>query len=133
MATLSYLTTTHFDFGAVQRIPMEIARAGISKPLITTDRGVRSVGLVDTITGTLGGDVPISIFDETPGNPTESAVLKAFDQYNLISALHNFHSLKDENYKNMLPPLTLLNDKKLKELVKKLNELKFTLEKNLAA
>ena len=33
----------------------------------------------------------------------------------------------------MLPPLTLLNDKKLKELVKKLNELKFTLEKNLAA
>ncbi len=81
MATLSYLTTTHFDFGAVQRIPMEIARAGISKPLITTDRGVRSAGLVDTITGTLGGDVPISIFDETPGNPTESAVLKAFDQY----------------------------------------------------
>ena len=61
------------------------------------------------------------------------AVRETFDQYNLISALHSFHSLKDQNYKNILPPLTLLSENKQKELMKKLNELKFTLEKNKAA
>ena len=60
-------------------------------------------------------------------------VRETFDGYNLISALHSFHSIKDENYKNILPPLTLLSEQKLKELIKKLNKLKFTSEKNLAA
>ena len=53
------------------------------------------------------------------------AVRETFDQYNLISALHSFHSLKDQNYKNILPPLTLLSENKQKELMKKLNVLKF--------
>ena len=60
-------------------------------------------------------------------------VRETFDSYNLISALHSFHSIKDENYKNILPPLTLLSEQKLKELIEKLNKLKFTSEKNLAA
>ena len=61
------------------------------------------------------------------------AVRETFDGYNLISALHSFHSIKDENYKNILPPLTLLSEQKLKELIEKLNKLKFISEKNLAA
>lgn len=60
-------------------------------------------------------------------------VRETFDGYNLISALHSFHSIKDENYKNILPPLTLLSEQKLKELIEKLNKLKFNNEKNLAA
>ena len=60
-------------------------------------------------------------------------VRETFDGYNLISALHSFHSIKDENYKNILPPLTLLSEEKLKELIEKLNKLKFISEKNLAA
>ena len=61
------------------------------------------------------------------------AVRETFDQYNLISALHSFHSIKDENYKNILPPLTLLSEHKLKELIEKLKKLKFISKKNLAA
>ena len=61
------------------------------------------------------------------------AVRETFDQYNLISALHSFHSIKDENYKNILPPLTLLSEEKQKDLIEKLNKLKFTSEKNMAA
>ena len=61
------------------------------------------------------------------------SVRETFDGYNLISALHSFHSIKDENYKNILPPLTLLREQKLKELIEKLNKLKFNSEKNLAA
>ena len=60
-------------------------------------------------------------------------VRETFDGYNLISALHSFHSIKDENYKNILPPLTLLSEEKQKELIEKLNKLKFNNEKNLAA
>ena len=47
--------------------------------------------------------------------------------------MHSYHSIKDENYKNILPPLTLLSEEKQKELIEKLNKLKFNNEKNLAA
>ena len=60
-------------------------------------------------------------------------VRETFDSYNLISALHSYHSIKDENYKNILPPLTLLSEENQTELIKKLNKLKFFNEKNLAA
>ena len=33
-----------------------------------------------------------------------------FDKYNLISALHTFYSKEDEDYKNVLPPLRVLNE-----------------------
>ena len=61
------------------------------------------------------------------------AVRETFDQYNLISALHSFLSVRDEKYKNILPPLILLTKEKQKELVDKLSNLKFISEKNLAA
>ena len=81
MATLTYLTTTHFDFGSVQNLTAELDKAGITRVFIATDAGVRAAGLVDKVTDALEADLPISIFDETPGNPTEAAVTKAFEQY----------------------------------------------------
>ena len=60
-------------------------------------------------------------------------VRETFDRYNLISALHSFLAVRDEKYKNILPPLILLTKEKQKELVDKLNNLKFISEKNLAA
>ena len=79
------------------------------------------------------------VFDDFENNIPQTkndqliGVRETFDGYNLISALHSFHSIKDENYKNILPPLTLLSEQKLKELIEKLNKLKFISEKNLAA
>ena len=81
MATLTYLTTTHFDFGSIQNLNTELRKAGITRVFIATDAGVRAAGLVDKVTDALENDLPISIFDETPGNPTEAAVTKAFEQY----------------------------------------------------
>jgi len=60
-------------------------------------------------------------------------VRETFDQYNLISALHSFLSDRNKKFSNILPPLVLLSDEKKKELIAKLNELKFNLEDNLAA
>ena len=61
------------------------------------------------------------------------AVRKTFDNYNLISALHTYMSTKNSKFKNLLPPLILLNSKDKKELLKKLENLKFSLDKNIAA
>ena len=60
-------------------------------------------------------------------------VRETFDQFNLISALHSFLSVKDGKFKNILPPLVLLSEEKQKELIDKLNKLEFLIEKNLAA
>ena len=38
MATLSYLTTTHFDFGAISLIAKELKRLGVAAPLVVTDK-----------------------------------------------------------------------------------------------
>jgi 4-hydroxy-tetrahydrodipicolinate synthase len=50
----------------------------------------------------------------------------AFDKYNLISGLHSFYSQDNKIYKNILPPLSLLNKTDEKNLIKTLKELNFT-------
>ena len=52
-------------------------------------------------------------------------VRKVFDQFNLISGLHTFLGKKDKIYKNLLPPLSLLNEKEEKKLLEDLGKLDF--------
>ena len=60
-------------------------------------------------------------------------VRSAFDKYNLISGLHSFYARENEIYKNVLPPLSLLNSKEEQDLVETLNKLNFTLKPSKAA
>ena len=48
-----------------------------------------------------------------------------FEKYNLISGLHAYHSINDPIYKNILPPLSILNSKDKKELIDNLEKLNF--------
>ena len=57
----------------------------------------------------------------------------SFDNYNLISGLHSYYSKGDMIYKNILPPLSLLNEKDEKNLLDSLNNLNFTMDSNMAA
>tara|TARA_B100001057_G_scaffold184323_1_gene185054 strand:+ start:861 stop:1745 length:885 start_codon:yes stop_codon:yes gene_type:complete len=57
----------------------------------------------------------------------------SFDNYNLISGLHSYYSKGDIIYKNILPPLSLLNEKDEKNLLDSLNNLNFTMDSNMAA
>jgi len=52
-------------------------------------------------------------------------VREAFDKYNLISGLHSYYSTKDKIYKNILPPLSLLEQNDYQDLIKNLSALNF--------
>ncbi|MCK9988216.1 MAG: 4-hydroxybutyrate dehydrogenase [Azoarcus sp.] len=80
MATINYLTTIQFDFGAVKLLPAELERLGICRPLLVTDKGVRAAGLLGRVIETLGAS-PAVVYDETPPNPTEDAVLAATEVF----------------------------------------------------
>jgi len=57
----------------------------------------------------------------------------AFDKYNLISGLHTYCSQENEIYRNILPPLSLLNKKEEEDLIHTLKDLNFTNKSSLAA
>ena len=60
-------------------------------------------------------------------------VRSAFDRYNLISGLHTFLSQEEKIYKNILPPLSLLNNQDEKDLIQTLKSLNFTNKSSMAA
>ena len=60
-------------------------------------------------------------------------VRSSFDKFNLISGLHSFLVKQNEIYKNILPPLRLLNEEEEKVLFNELKNLNFNLSSPKAA
>ena len=60
-------------------------------------------------------------------------VRNEFEKYNLISALHTYKSKEDQNYKNLIPPLEILNSEDDINLSKSLKKLNFQINSQLAA
>ncbi len=60
-------------------------------------------------------------------------VRSEFEKYNLISALHTFKSKEDKAYRNLLPPLDILNSKDDNNLMQNLKKLNFQINSKLAA
>ncbi|ACL55113.1 iron-containing alcohol dehydrogenase [Methylobacterium nodulans] len=81
MGLITYLTRIQFERGAIRLIDEELALLGARRPLIVTDRGVVAAGLIARIAAAsrLVADAPV--FDATPENPTEAAVLAARDLF----------------------------------------------------
>jgi 4-hydroxybutyrate dehydrogenase len=80
MALIYYVTQIQFEFGAVKLLKAECERVGISRPLIVTDAGVKAAGVLQKALDALPG-VPVTVFDQTPSNPTEAAVRAAVAAY----------------------------------------------------
>ena len=59
-------------------------------------------------------------------------VRNAFEKYNLISGLHTYYLINDPIYKNVLPPLSILNSSDKKELINNLEKLNFSTKKKMA-
>ena len=81
MALISYLTTVRLDAGARKHLRDDLTAAGISRPLLITDRGIRAAGLLDQVMKEGGLDPALPVFDETPANPTEEAAEMALTLY----------------------------------------------------
>ena len=92
-----------------------------------------------TATCNVTAEMSRKVYDDFHSGKEQSAnqqlcdVRAAFDKYNLISGLHTYCSQENEIYKNILPPLSLLNKKDEKNLVNALKDLNFNNKSPLAA
>jgi 4-hydroxybutyrate dehydrogenase len=77
IATIRYLTTASFGFGASSLLGEVLAELAITRPLVVTDPGVRAAGIADQVIGS----TEVTWFDRSPPNPTEAAVLEATDAF----------------------------------------------------
>lgn len=85
MGLINYVTRVQFGFGELASLKAELALANIARPLIVTDKGVRALGFLDRLEGAMGV-APAAVFDDTPGNPNESAIRAAADMFTAAKA-----------------------------------------------
>lgn len=81
MALITYLTRIQIDFGALKLLDAELQLLGMHRPLIVTDKGVIGAGLWAKVKEQLPGNMPITLYDGTPENPTEAAMREALKIY----------------------------------------------------
>mgnify|MGYP001187200954 CR=1 FL=1 len=81
MATLTFCTTVSFDHGALGTLGKALKAQGISRPLLCTDKGLVQLGLVARAREAMSLADEVCVYDETPENPTEEAVLDAARLY----------------------------------------------------
>jgi 4-hydroxy-tetrahydrodipicolinate synthase len=87
---------------------------------------------VITATCNITANLSRKVFDDFQlgEDPTSNELLcnvrREFDNYNLISALHSYFSIKDKVYQNLIPPLRILNKNEKKKFIKNLDNLKFS-------
>ena len=92
-----------------------------------------------TATCNVTADLSRKVYDDFISGKKQSVneklcdVREAFDKYNLISGLHSFFCKEKEIYKNILPPLRLLNEREQKDLFMNLKSLNFQLKPQKAA
>ena len=92
------------------------------------------LGCTGIITATCNVTANLSrkVFDDfnlgKEGKPNELLcnVRNEFDNYNLISALHSYFSIKDKIYQNLIPPLRLLNSIDNERFINNLNNMNFS-------
>jgi len=82
VTVLSWPTRILLGPGAVKRLPDEVQRLGLTRPLLVTDAGVVKAGLADRVMTVLGeaGIVHV-LFDRVTPDPTERDVFAGLEAY----------------------------------------------------
>lgn len=82
MALINYLTRIHFADGVLEdALQAEVEALNIKRPLLVTDEGLMSAGLVERAEAALPSGMAPVLFAQTPSNPTEQAVQQAAETY----------------------------------------------------
>ena len=69
MSLINYVTKIQFGYDSLQQLASEAERAGITRPLIVTDVGVRNAGIVDKVIAALGATRHPHDFRRHPAQP----------------------------------------------------------------
>ena len=79
---MAWPTKIVFGVGALQRLPAQVARLGMKKPLVVTDAGVVKAGLAQKVYDVLrGADIAYGVFDRVQPNPTEQDAFDGLEAY----------------------------------------------------
>src|SRR5262249_38440383 len=78
IATFTFPNRIMFGPGVRTMLAGELARLGVARPLVVTDRGLVQSGIVESVVSSLGQGV---VVDQVQANPTESDVLAGLEQY----------------------------------------------------
>ncbi len=78
LSVIAYMTDVPFGADALRQLPQALDELQIKRPLLVTDGGLVRTGVVARTGERL---VKAPIFDATPSNPTERAVVRAVEQY----------------------------------------------------
>lgn len=79
MDIITYLTTINFGAGALSSVSDALRDLRVSRPLVVSDRGIATAGLLDRLRNHLPEGTPT--FLDVPTNPTESALKEALVLY----------------------------------------------------
>ncbi|MEM8951964.1 MAG: iron-containing alcohol dehydrogenase [Pseudomonadota bacterium] len=82
MALINYLTRIHLADGVLEdALGAEAEALGAKRPFLVTDRGLVESGLVERALSALSPSLDVTIFTDTPSNPTEAAARQAAELY----------------------------------------------------
>ncbi|HYO58245.1 iron-containing alcohol dehydrogenase [Archangium sp.] len=79
---MSWPTKVVFGAGALQRLPAQVARLNMKRPLVVTDAGVVKAGLAQRLYDVLkGAGVGFAVFDQVKPDPTERDAFAGLEAY----------------------------------------------------
>ncbi|MFY0580165.1 iron-containing alcohol dehydrogenase [Cystobacter fuscus] len=79
---MSWPTKIVFGAGALQRLPAQVARLNMKRPLVMTDAGVVKAGLVQRVYDVLkGANVAYASFEQVNPDPTEHDAVAGLEAY----------------------------------------------------
>jgi alcohol dehydrogenase class IV len=81
MISLSFGTAVRFGDGARKALPSVLAQAGISRPLLITDKGVMAAGVFSQAIEAIADAASLPVFTDVPVNPTEAAAVAGAASY----------------------------------------------------
>lgn len=84
---MSFPTRIVFGRGAIKELPAELKRAGATRPLLVTDKGILQAGLLRFVAPLLEqAGIKAPLFTDFSGNPTDADALRGIEAYRAAGA-----------------------------------------------
>jgi 4-hydroxybutyrate dehydrogenase len=86
-SVMSFPTRIVYGKGAIKELPSELKRAGASKPLLVTDKGILQAGLLRFVAPLLEhAGIKAPIFTDFAANPTDADAVRGVEAYRAAGA-----------------------------------------------